>query len=116
MSANLEALQASNRRLHALLDALAPLNAEPVAATPEQLAELFNEILHVGDWLRHNPQDRADPKLRKELDKYRCNVERLQRALPGLQAHLLAERARLEAERSQLEAATAWARATRKTT
>jgi hypothetical protein len=110
-----EGLQETNRRLAALLEAIAPGGVEPIAATPEQLAGFLSELLQAGEWLRHRPAPGTDPPLDEELAEYRRHMERLQGLLPALQSHLLAERARLEAERAQLEAAAAWASAGKKT-
>lgn len=116
MSPVTEGLRQTNRKLRALLDALAPPGSEPVPATPAQLADLFAEILQAGEWLRQRPVMPNDLRLNEEINQYRSNMERLQRVLPVLRAHLLAERAHLEEERRQIQATTAWVRTARKTT
>lgn len=116
MSAIAEALRETNRRLRALLEAVAPGSEQAVPATAEQLSGFFTELLQAGELLRQMPARGNDPALEKELDAYQANVERLQSLLPAMQAHLLAQRAQLEAERRQLQAASAWAHTARKTT
>ena len=115
MSAITDGLRETNRRLRALLEAVAPGGTEPVATTSGQLARLLTELLQVGEWLRDRPAPGTDPQLDEELIEYRGHMERLQSLLPALQTGLLAERARLEAERKHLQSAAAWASAGKKT-
>lgn len=116
MSAIADGLRETNGRLRALLEAVAPGEAQPNAATPGQLAEILTALLQAGEWLRHRPAPGLDPQLDAELGEYRGHMERLQSLLPSLQSHLLAERAHLEAERTQLGAAASWAAAAKRTT
>lgn len=117
MSAPLQNMRETNRRMSAWLDALSPNQDEPVVATPAQIGGILSELSRTGAWLRAEPlpSRTSDPDLRAALDQYRKHVERLRELLPFIHRQLLTERARLEAQRVQVHSATEWARASRQT-
>jgi hypothetical protein len=110
-------LRETNRRLRVLLDSMIPYKAQPLIATPEQMAALLSELLRAGAGLRAEPLPArgSDPELDVEADQYRRHVERLRELLPSIHRQLLAERARLEAQRTRVRSAAQWARASRQT-
>jgi hypothetical protein len=107
----------TNARLNFWLDSMVAKHGRPALATPEQMAALLSELLRAGAGLRAEPMPEKgnDPELDLELEKYRCNVERLREFLPSIHRQLLAERARLEAQRARVRSAAEWARASRQT-
>jgi hypothetical protein len=112
-----QSLRETNRRLHFLLDTLAPKFGPPVTAAPEHMAALLSQLLHAGAGLRAEPilARGQDPELDAEIAQYRSHVERLRELLPFIHSQLLAERQRLEAQRSRVRSAAEWARASRQT-
>jgi hypothetical protein len=117
MPSLVENLRDTNRRLSFSLDGMLGQQGQPVIASPENLAALLSELLRAGAGLRAEPisEKRNNPELDKELEQYRCNVERLRDLLPSIHCHLLAERGRLEVQRGRVRTAAQWARASRQT-
>lgn len=117
MPSRVHTLREANRRLPDWLNCVDARHEQAVVATPEQMAGLLSELLMAGEGLRAGaiPERGLDPELDDELDKYRRNVERLQRMLPAIHSQLLAERARLESQRARVQATGEWARASRRT-
>jgi len=106
-------LEKSNGKLQLLLETLGPAEASPAINT-QHVADVFAEVMRVGEWLRDGLADSATGRMAEELARYHQHLEQLRQFLPRIHGHLLTERARLEAERIHLEAAAAWARSTRK--
>jgi len=118
MPSLLENLRETNHRLHAGIESVVvPQYAQPAVPTPEQMAALLSELQRAGAGLRQEPVSVAgdDPALNAELEKYRCNVERLRDILPSIHDQLLAEQARIEGQRARVQSAAEWARASRQT-
>jgi hypothetical protein len=117
MSSLLQNLRGTNRRLSFWLDSMMARHGQPAGATPEPMAALLSELLRAGIDLRAQPipVKGNDPEMDAELEKYRCNVERLRELLPSIHNQLLLERARLEAQRACVRSAAEWARASRQT-
>lgn len=109
-------LRKTNQRLHLLMDNVSAQQEQARAVSPQVMSALLSELLAVGVKLRQPEtpgaiSDRED--LARELEEYRCHIERLRDLLPAIQQHLLAERARIESERLRLQSAARWARASR---
>ena len=117
MPSRVQTLRETNRRLPEWLDVVVARQEQAAVATPEQMSGLLSELLKAGEELRAEPIPKKgiDPELDDELEKYRLNVERLQRMLPAIHSQLLVERARLESQRARVQAAAEWARASRRT-
>jgi hypothetical protein len=117
MPSLVENLRETNHRLSFCLDSMVAKHGQPALATPEHMAGLLSELLRTGAGLRAEPTPAKgdDPDLHRELEKYRCNVERLREFLPAIHGQLLVERARLEAQRARVRSAAEWARASRQT-
>jgi hypothetical protein len=117
MSAPLQNMRETNRRMSDWLDSLSPKPGEPMVATPEQIGGILSELSRTGAWLRSEPLPTRtnDPELRAALNQYQKHVERLRDLLPFIHRQLLTERARLEAQRVQVHSVTEWARASRQT-
>ncbi len=117
MPSRVQTLRETNRRLPEWLDVVVARQEQAAVATPEQMSGLLSELLKAGEELRAEPipEKGIDPELDDELEKYRLNVERLQRMLPAIHSQLLVERARLESQRARVQAAAEWARASRRT-
>jgi hypothetical protein len=117
MSSRAQALRETNHRLPNWLDCIVARREQAAAVTPEQMSGLLSELMKAGEGLRAEPIPArgVDPELDEELEKYRLNVERLQRMLPAIHSQLLVERARLEYQRARVQAAAEWARASRET-
>ena len=115
MRSLLQNLRETNQRLHFWIERVAP--GQAAVAAPEPMAGLLSELLRVGASLRQEPISAKgnNPVLDGELEKYRCNVERLRDILPAIHDQLLAERASLEAQRTRVRAAAEWANASRQT-
>jgi hypothetical protein len=110
-------LRVTNGRLRFWLDSMADRHEQPALVTPEHMAALLSELLRTGAGLRAEPIPAKgnDPELDRELEKYRCNVERLRELLPSIHRQLLVERTRLEAQRARIRSAAEWAHASRQT-
>jgi len=117
MPSLLENVCDANQRLHVWLESIVPRHAQSGVPTPEQMAALLSELLHVGASLRAEPISGRghNPALDAELEKYRGYVERIRDILPVIHDELLAERARLEGQRGRVQSAAEWARASRQT-
>jgi hypothetical protein len=117
MPSRVQTLRETNRRLPEWLDCVVARYEQAAVATPDQMSGLLSELLKAGEGLRAEPipEKGVDPELDDELEKYRLNVERLQRMLPAIHSQLLVERARLEYQRARVQAAAEWARASRRT-
>ncbi|MFZ1008606.1 MAG: hypothetical protein WAN65_17325 [Candidatus Sulfotelmatobacter sp.] len=117
MPSRVQTLREANHRIPDWLDCVVARQEQAAVATPDQMAGLLSELLKAGEGLRAEPipQPGVDPELDHELEKYRWNVERLQRMLPAIHSQLLVERARLEFQRARVQAAAEWARASRRT-
>ena len=117
MASRVQTLREANRRIPGWLDGVVARQEQAAVVTPDQMAGLLAELLRAGEGLRVEPipEKGVDPELDNELDKYRQNVERLQRMLPVIHSQLLVERARLEFQRARVQAAAEWARASRRT-
>lgn len=117
MPSFVENLRETNQRLHFWLDSMVARHGHGPLATPEHMAALLSELLRTGAGLRAepNPVRGNDPELDGELEKYRCNVERLRELLPSIHHQLLGERARLQSQRARVRSAAEWARASRQT-
>ncbi len=113
----LQNLRDSNQRLSVWLDGTLAQDGQLAAAMPEHIASLLSELLRVGAELRAQalPVTGVDAELDRELQEYRCRVERLRELLPSIHSQLLAERARLEVQRARVKSAAEWARASRQT-
>jgi len=106
-------LEKTNGKLQLLLETLGPAEAPPAINT-QHVADVFAEVMRVGEWLRDGLARNAEGRMAEELGRYHRHLEQLRQLLPRIHGHLLTERARLEAERNHLEAAAAWARSARK--
>jgi hypothetical protein len=117
MPSRVQTLRDANRRIPDWLDCVVARHEQATVVTPDQMAGLLADLLKAGEGLRAEPtpEQGVDPELDNELEKYRWNVERLQRMLPAIHSQLLVERARLESQRARLQAAAEWARASRST-
>ncbi len=117
MPSRVQTLRDANRRIPDWLDCVIGRQEQAAVVTPDQMAGLLAELLKAGEGLRAEPipEQGVDSELDDELQKYRRNVERLQRMLPAIHSQLLVERARLEFQRARVQAAAEWARASRRT-
>ena len=117
MPSRVQTLRDANRRIPDWLDCVVARHEQATVVTPDQMAGLLADLLKAGEGLRAEPtpEQGVDPELDDELEKYRRNVERLQRMLPAIHNQLLMERARLESQRARVQAAAEWARASRRT-
>src|SRR5580704_18944737 len=81
MPSRVQTLRETNRRLPEWLDVVVARQEQAAVATPEQMSGLLSELLKAGEELRAEPIPKKgiDPELDDELEKYRLNVERLQR-------------------------------------
>jgi hypothetical protein len=110
-----QSLISANARIRLLLLASQPPGRNVSVIQPHDICGLAQDMARVGQVVRELPREISDSDLRREMDEYRGNVERLGQVLPSVQGWLLAERARLHAARSHLAAAAAWAHACNKT-
>jgi hypothetical protein len=110
-------LRETNVRLRSWLDGMDAERADQNSTSPANIPFLLSELLHAGTGLRSEPIPTRgiDPELDRELDEYRCNVERLRDLLPSIHHQLLTERTKLEAQRSRVQSALAWSRASLQT-
>ena len=121
MPSRVQTLRDANRRIPDWLDCVIARHEQAAVVTPDQMAGLLAELLKAGEGLRAEPipeqgvDSELDDELDDELQKYRRNVERLQRMLPAIHSQLLVERARLEFQRARVQAAAEWACASRRT-
>jgi hypothetical protein len=117
MPSRVQTLRETNRRLPEWLDCVVARHEQAAVATPDQMSGLLSELLKAGEGLRAEPipEKGVDPELDEELEKYRLNVERLQRMLPAIHSQLLVERARLEYQRARVQVTAEWARASCRT-
>ena len=106
-------LEKTNGKLQHLLELLAPTQPS-LAVNTQHVADVFAEVMRVGEWLRDGLARNAEGRMAEELGRYHQHLEQLRKLLPRIHGHLLTERARLEAERTHLEAAAVWARSARK--
>ena len=107
MSDLLQRLEQANRTLAKVLDLMS--TGEQLTITPDHLAGILTELLHVGECLQDRGVATTYPEVNAAIRQYRCQLEQLRALMPSLHARLLTERVRLEAERSHLESANSWA-------
>jgi hypothetical protein len=107
----------TNQRLRYWLEGMTAPSGQRRVATPQDISVLLSELSRVGARLRAEPlpTQGTDGELDRELELYRCNVEKVRELLPSIHGQLLAERARLEAQRARVQSAAEWARASRQT-
>jgi hypothetical protein len=110
----LETLQDAN---HAIAEFIAvahePGQSRLVPAPLEALGSLYRELERAGQVIRQADSQETRPSIRRELQRYRENLQRLQVELKALDLIYAAKRIELWQQQQHLAAAGAWANASR---
>lgn len=108
LTPSVQTIEDVNEKLDRLLASLHPAPAS-FSLTTEQMTAILAEVVRVGEWLGTGLAHEAEPRLAKQLARYRGHLELLRQLLPGIHAQALAERSRIQTAQNHLEAAAAWA-------
>jgi len=110
----LETIGSANLGIRALLSSIERLGSA-AALKPAGLPQILQLMRIARKSLRRSPERTHTPALQALIAEYRCNVEQLGKALPGIYASLLAEKCRLQNARQAVASAQAWAEAQKAT-
>jgi hypothetical protein len=102
-----ECLRERTQNLQNEIEWIKAARGQDSQAALEHLRHVRSELSECGDLIRA-PEFGCSSAAQKSASQYRDCLQRLQEALPKLQAELLAERSRLQPQREHLDAAVEW--------